>query len=87
MRWISCPIGIGKCIVNWINALGLDFRTARSWDVQGFDYQEACQVIGKPIGTLKSRLARARLAVQDCLQGAWELLPESYRQKGDSSHA
>ena len=77
-----------NAIMNCIEDLGIDFRTALLLvDVQGFDYQEACQVIGKPIGTLKSRLARARLAVQDCLQGAWELLPESYRQKGDSSHA
>lgn len=77
-----------NAIMNCIGELGTDFRTALLLvDVQGFDYQEACQVIGKPMGTLKSRLARARLAVQDCLQGAWELLPGSYRQKGDRSHA
>lgn len=77
-----------NAIVNCIKELGIEYRTALLLvDVQGFDYQEACQAIGKPMGTLKSRLARARLAVQDCLQGAWELLPASYRQKGNSSHA
>lgn len=76
-----------NAIVNCIKELSVDFRTALLLvDIQGFDYQEAARVIGKPIGTLKSRLARARLTVQDCLQGAWELLPESYRQKDDSSH-
>jgi RNA polymerase sigma-70 factor (ECF subfamily) len=76
-----------KAIQNCIEGLAADFRTVLVLvDVQGFDYQEACQVIQKPIGTLKSRLARARLAVQNCLQGVWELLPEEYRLKDDGSH-
>jgi RNA polymerase sigma-70 factor (ECF subfamily) len=37
-------------------------------------------VIGKPLGTVKSRLARARSRMRDCLQGFWELLPLSMRQ-------
>jgi RNA polymerase sigma-70 factor (ECF subfamily) len=48
-------------------------------DVQGLDYGEASQVIGKPLGTVKSRLARARLRLRDCLQGVWELLPAAFR--------
>jgi DNA-directed RNA polymerase specialized sigma24 family protein len=48
-------------------------------DVQGFDYEEVSQVIGKPLGTIKSRLARARLKVKNCLQGVWELLPAEFR--------
>lgn len=74
---------IQKCIEN----LADDFKTALLLvDVQGFDYREASQVLRKPIGTLKSRLSRARLAVQDCLQGVWELLPEEYRLKNEGSH-
>jgi RNA polymerase sigma-70 factor (ECF subfamily) len=45
------------------------------------DYFEASQAIGKPIGTIKSRLARARLRLRDCLNSFAELLPSGFRQK------
>ena len=48
-------------------------------DVQGLNYQEAAEVIGKPVGTVKSRLSRARVRMRDCLQKVWELLPPAYR--------
>jgi RNA polymerase sigma-70 factor (ECF subfamily) len=48
-------------------------------DVQGFDYEEVAKVIKRPLGTIKSRLARARLKLQDCLQKFWELLPDRFR--------
>ena len=48
-------------------------------DVQGFGYKEASQIINSPIGTIRSRLARARQQLQECLQGFWELLPEEFR--------
>ena len=38
-------------------------------DVQGLDYAEAAQAVRKPVGTIKSRLARARQRVRDCLAG------------------
>jgi RNA polymerase sigma-70 factor (ECF subfamily) len=50
-------------------------------DVQGLDYQEVSDATGKPLGTVKSRLARARMKMRDCLQGFWELLPVSFRLK------
>jgi RNA polymerase sigma-70 factor (ECF subfamily) len=50
-------------------------------DIQGLDYDEASQVIKKPLGTIKSRLARARIRLQDCLQSFRELLPHSLRLK------
>ena len=52
-------------------------------DVEGMDYQEVANVIGKPLGTIKSRLARARLKLRDCLQGFWELLPAQFRLFGE----
>jgi RNA polymerase sigma-70 factor (ECF subfamily) len=54
-------------------------------DVQGMNYDEAAQVIRKPLGTVKSRLARARLRLRDCLQGFGELLPVIFRLEREGS--
>jgi len=48
-------------------------------DIQGLSYEEAATAAGIPIGTVKSRLARARLRMQQSLQTVGELLPVSYR--------
>ncbi len=48
-------------------------------DVNGLDYIEAAVSIGKPVGTVKSRLARARGRLRDCLKGNTELLPSVFR--------
>ncbi len=37
-------------------------------DVEGFDYQQMADVLGLPLGTLKSRLFRARMALRDELK-------------------
>ena len=34
-------------------------------DVEGFDYQQMADVLALPLGTLKSRLFRARMALKD----------------------
>jgi RNA polymerase sigma-70 factor (ECF subfamily) len=52
-------------------------------DVEGMDYQEVSNAIGKPLGTIKSRVARARLKLRDCLQGFWELLPVQFRLENE----
>jgi RNA polymerase sigma-70 factor (ECF subfamily) len=41
-------------------------------DVEGFDYQQMADVLGLPLGTLKSRLFRARLALRDELKSYME---------------
>lgn len=48
-------------------------------DVEGLSYEEAANAAGVPVGTVKSRLARARLQMQKSLQIAGELLPASCR--------
>ncbi len=48
-------------------------------DIEGLDYQEVSEATGKPLGTVKSRLARARLKMRDCLRQYWELLPSLFR--------
>ena len=71
---------LGQAIQKCLDKLPVDFRVVVVLvDVQGMDYLEAAEVIGKPLGTVKSRLARARSRMRDCLQGFWELLPMSMR--------
>lgn len=69
-----------RAIQHCLDNLPGDFRaTVVMVDVQGLDYFEAAKAIGKPIGTIKSRLARARLRLRDCLNGFAELLPAGFR--------
>jgi len=71
---------LANAIQACLDQLSEDFRVVVVLvDVQGLDYIEASQVIGKPLGTIKSRLARARSRMRECLQGFWELLPHSMR--------
>ncbi len=48
-------------------------------DVQGYDYEEIARAMGSALGTVKSRLSRARAKLRDCLQGHRELLPAAFR--------
>ena len=49
-------------------------------DVQGLSYQEAAEAMDVSMGTVKSRLSRARAAVRDALMAHRELLPDKFRQ-------
>lgn len=49
-------------------------------DVQGYSYEETAQAAGASIGTIKSRLSRARARLRDHLKQHMELLPEEFRQ-------
>ncbi len=71
---------LGIAIQSCLDELPEEFRAIVVLvDVQELDYQEAAEVIGKPVGTVKSRLSRARVRMRDCLQRVWELLPAAYR--------
>ncbi len=48
-------------------------------DVYGYAYDEICQLTGWPMGTVKSRINRARLKVRDYLLQFPELLPSTFR--------
>jgi RNA polymerase sigma-70 factor, ECF subfamily len=39
-------------------------------DIEGLDYKEAAHALGAPIGTIKSRLARARVMLRERLMGS-----------------
>jgi RNA polymerase sigma-70 factor, ECF subfamily len=45
-------------------------------DIQELDYVEAAQVLGVPVGTLKSRLVRGRLKLRSRLMDSGVYLPE-----------
>lgn len=76
---------LSRAIQKCLAGLPDEFRVvAVLVDVQGCDYQEASEVIGKPLGTVKSRLARARLRLQECLQAYWELLPSAFRLEDEA---
>jgi RNA polymerase sigma-70 factor (ECF subfamily) len=63
-----------------LDALPTDFRTVVVLaDIQGMDYSEVASAARVPLGTIKSRLARARLRLRECLRGFEELLPSSFR--------
>lgn len=69
-----------QAIHDCIQSLGADQRLVMILsDIQGLSYQEIADNAGINIGTVKSRLSRARLAVRRCLQQVSELLPSEYR--------
>lgn len=75
-----------EAIQHCLNGLPQEFRSVVLLiDVQGMDYSEAAQILKVPVGTIKSRLARARLRIQHCLQDFWELLPEKFRLVDEES--
>ena len=73
---------VEHAIQHCLNNLPLEFKTVVVMaDIQGMDYTEVAASVRVPLGTIKSRLARARLRLRECLQGFAELLPASYRLK------
>jgi RNA polymerase sigma-70 factor (ECF subfamily) len=89
-RWLADPEGspeeladkaeVEHAIQHCLENLPTDFRAVVILaDIQGLDYTEVASVLKKPLGTIKSRLARARLRLRECLQSFGELLPAAFR--------
>ncbi len=69
-----------RAIEHCLSCLPDDQRvTAVLCDVEGYNYQEIADITHVSLGTVKSRMSRARAKLRDCLQGFAELLPASYR--------
>lgn len=73
-------------IQHCLDTLPTNFRTVVVLaDIQGLDYSEVAAASRVPLGTIKSRLARARLRLRECLRGFEELLPASFRLEEEST--
>jgi len=76
---------LSEAIQHCLNRLEYEFRTIVVLvDIQGLDYASAAEIIDRPLGTVKSRLARARNNLKDCLKGFKELLPQGLRHVGEA---
>lgn len=89
-RWLADPAmspeqevetdELEHAIQHCLEGLPVEFRTVVVMaDLQGLDYSEVASSVRIPLGTVKSRLARARLRLRECLQGFRELLPAAFR--------
>ena len=78
-RWLSDPNGtpedeterleLARALQRCLDQLPPEFRAVVTLvDIQGMDYIEAAESMAKPLGTVKSRLARARMRLRDCLK-------------------
>jgi RNA polymerase sigma-70 factor (ECF subfamily) len=77
-------VELSSAIQNCLDRLENDFRVVVVLvDIQGMDYAEAAETVKTPLGTIKSRLARARAKLQDCLSTIGELLPGKFRLGGE----
>jgi RNA polymerase sigma-70 factor (ECF subfamily) len=56
-------------------------------DVEGYDYKEIAEITSVSLGTVKSRMSRARTKLRDCLQAFAELLPAAYRLHAEGINA
>ncbi len=69
-----------QAIQDCINRLSAEQRVVLVMsDIDGLDYAAIAAAVGVALGTVKSRLSRARAAVRDCLSALGELLPAEFR--------
>ena len=74
---------LGREIQNGLETIPQDQRMVLVLvDIQGLGYEEAAEVTGASLGTVKSRLSRGRARLRDYLRTKEELLPGRFRQKG-----
>ncbi len=70
MRTQSVQDLIGDEVASALNSLPVDFRTVIILcDLEGFTYEEMAKILDIPIGTVRSRLHRARNFLKEKLEG------------------
>jgi len=73
---------LDHAIQHCLGSLTTDLRTILVLvDIQGMNYTEASCAMHVPLGTIKSRLARARTSMRKRLQDFPELLPVTFHRK------
>jgi len=76
---------MGDEVTNAINSLPIDFRTViLLCDVESFTYEEISKIIDVPIGTVRSRLFRARNMLKEKLKKYAETM--GYEDKRGEKH-
>lgn len=71
---------LSELIERSFSALPADQRLVLTLcDVHGYSYEEIAEITGTPMGTVKSRINRARGRVRDYLLQYPELLPSAFR--------
>ncbi len=74
---------IGDEVANALNSLPVDFKTVIILcDIEGFTYEEMAKILDIPIGTVRSRLHRARNLLKEKLKSYASSL--GYKDEGDS---
>jgi RNA polymerase sigma-70 factor (ECF subfamily) len=69
-----------RALQDCLSALPPDQRlTMVMFDLEGYSYQEVADQTDVQLGTVKSRLSRARLAMRRCLEGKQELFADVFR--------
>ena len=67
---------LARIVQHALNRLDMDQRAVVILvDQQEFEYLEAAQVLGIPVGTVKSRLTRARMRLRQILSVSLDSLP------------
>lgn len=71
-----------KALQRCIKSLTPDYRLMVILvDMEGMTYEEAAQAARVPVGTVKSRLARARMQIRQSLRSYRNLLPSFYQRE------
>jgi RNA polymerase sigma-70 factor (ECF subfamily) len=71
---------MSDAIQHCLQGLVPDYRTVVVLvDIEGLSYEEAAQAAHIPVGTVKSRLARARMQLRKSLRAFEGLLPMAYQ--------
>jgi RNA polymerase sigma-70 factor (ECF subfamily) len=95
-RWLADPslspeqaaeaLELEHAMEHCLQGLPFDYRTVVVMaDIEGLDYSEVAAAVRVPLGTVKSRLARARLRLRECLRAFEELLPAVFRLQDEPS--